>query len=152
MAPGVRPARSPGTTVRPSALARSPPRPTDQGGRCRSATTTWRRPGTDRSAQAGTACAPGPASYPWAELPRFRPGWAHGRAKPTTCERPGADVGVPNVEIRTGNPVAYASIILPRPITRPTCPGEVGVPSDPAKNTRSPGSTLPAGTCGNWAH
>src|SRR5215472_9946456 len=51
-----------------------------------------------------------------------------------------------------GKPVAYASSILLRPMTRPTWPGAVGVPSAPAKNTRSPGSTFAAGTCGRPAH
>src|SRR5439155_10254023 len=45
-------------TGRPSALVRSPPRPRDRDGRCPSATRTWCRPGTGRSAQAGTARAP----------------------------------------------------------------------------------------------
>ena len=40
-----------------------------------------------------------------------------------------------------GKPVAYASIIVFLPMTSPTWPGEVGVPSEPAKKTRSPGST-----------
>ena len=64
--------------------------------------------------------------------------------KPTGDSSPDAEVAVPYVEIRIGKPVAYASIICPWPITRPTCPGEVGVPSAPAKNTRSPGCTWEA--------
>ena len=60
--------------------------------------------------------------------------------------------GVPNEEMRIGKPVAYASIILSWPITRPTWPGAVAVPSAPAKKTRSPGSTWLAGTCGPHSH
>ena len=42
----------------------------------------------------------------------------------------------------SGSPVANASIIMPPPITMPTWPGRWPVPSDPAKNTRSPGCDL----------
>src|SRR6185312_16428906 len=45
----------PGTTARPSALVRSPPRPRDRDGRRLSGTRTWSPLGTDRSAQAGKA-------------------------------------------------------------------------------------------------
>src|SRR5579862_4096992 len=61
-----------------------------------------------------------------------------GWAKPTTLVSPGADFGVPNWETRIAKPVAYASIISCLPITRPTCPGDLTVPSAPAKKTRSP--------------
>src|SRR5215467_1522465 len=50
--------------------------------------------------------------------------------------------------MRTGKPVAYASIIWPFPITSPTCPGAFAVPSAPAKKTRSPGSAWEADTRG----
>ena len=54
--------------------------------------------------------------------------------------------------MRIGKPVAYASTIMPCPITMPTCPGEVVVPSDPAKNTRSPGCSWPGATLGPHVH
>jgi len=53
-----RPASSPGTTGRPSALVRPRRRPTDRDGKYLSATATWYRPGTARSAEAGTSRAP----------------------------------------------------------------------------------------------
>src|ERR1700722_7958915 len=52
-----------------------------------------------------------------------------GWAKPTTALSPGGDCAVPNEETRIGVPAAYASIIRFLPTTRPTCPGDVGVPS-----------------------
>ena len=80
------------------------------------------------------------------------PEWAHGRVKPTGTSSPGAAALVPKAEMRIGNPVAYASTILSWPITRPTWPGASGVPSAPAKKTRSPGSTRLAGTRGPHAN
>src|SRR6202050_2305992 len=80
------------------------------------------------------------------------PEWAHGRVKPTGSSSPGAAALVPKAEMRIGNPVAYASTILSWPITRPTWPGASGVPSAPAKKTRSPGSTRLAGTRGPHAN
>ena len=53
-----RPASPPDTTRRPSALVPPLPRPRDRDGSCRSATRTWCRPGTSRSARAGTAAVP----------------------------------------------------------------------------------------------
>src|SRR5262250_1374441 len=69
----------------------------------------------------------------------------HGRVKPTGFRY---RYGV----ILIGTPDAYASIISPAPITRPTWPGEVRVPSTPAKNTRSPGCTWLGLTRGPKAH
>ena len=54
--------------------------------------------------------------------------------------------------MRIGKPVANASIMKPPPITMPTCPGDALVPSDPAKNARSPGWTWLAGTRGPQIH
>src|SRR5262249_32343308 len=84
----------------------------------------------------------------------FRPACAQGRVKPTAwpTPSPGGESTVPKCETRTGKPVAYASIIVFLPITMPTCPGFAGVPSAPAKNTRSPGETALGATFGPHAH
>src|SRR5215469_3914699 len=75
-----------------------------------------------------------------------------GRVKPTGFVSPAAALLLPKAEIRMGKPVAYASIIRSCPMTRPTWPGDVVVPSEPAKNTRSPGSSWPGGTRGPHSH
>src|SRR6516225_2668326 len=75
-----------------------------------------------------------------------------GRVKPTGFWSPAGLEGVPNEAIRIGKPVAYASTIMPCPITIATCPGEVVVPSDPAKKTRSPGCSWPGATFGPHVH
>src|SRR6185437_3915375 len=54
--------------------------------------------------------------------------------------------------ILTCRPGIGDSIIKPPPITIPTWPGALGVPSPPTKNTRSPGCTWLAGTLGPHCH
>src|SRR5580704_7326569 len=68
------------------------PRPRDRDGRCLSATRTWYRPGTDPSAQAGTAWAPArPARH--RRLPKFpcRPSSLAGHSR-TQPRKPAARV------------------------------------------------------------
>src|ERR1700729_1641817 len=90
--------------------------------------------------------------YPVRVPGRTTPAWAQGRVNPTTVLSPGAEPVCPKDEMRMAKPVAYASTIWFLPITRPTCPGSVGVPSEPAKKTRSPGSSWPEAIFGPQDH
>src|SRR5215467_6499650 len=101
---------------------------------------------------AGSALPVEPLAWGSPPPARTTPGWAQGRVKPTGFWSPAGLDGVPYEAMRIGKPVAYASSIMPCPITIATCPGFAAVPSDPAKKTRSPGCSWPGATLGPQVH